>query len=269
VTESGITLPSQQSSTRTAKRFAPLLLCLCSLLAAWWCTAAERQFVVYSEPNRTDSWPVETYDTVRVEGLASDLVRTLFSELGYSADIQLLPWSRVMHSVKSEANTFAINMTRTPSREERFHWIGLIRPVSFKLWGLNQRVHEFPTQFEKARNFRIIASRGDVVSEYLESQGFTNLVYTTPTSNTWELLLRNRVDLIPYTKMGIENFLVRNGQPMGAMTPVITIDDISTAHYLVMNKDSDPELVNKFTTAYHNLVDSGIYREILGLPSKP
>ncbi len=227
-------------------------------------TVAGTQFTVYSEPNRTDSWAVERDDTTVVEGLASDLVRAVFSELGYSAKIKLMPWSRVIHSVRSEANTFAINMTRTPSREEEFHWIGMIRPIHFKLWGLSDRAHELPRNLKSAKHFKIVASRGDVVSEYLESKAFSNLVYTAESSNTWELMLRNRIDLIAYTPAGMRNFLIKYDQPNGVLTPMIDVDEISTAHYLVMSKNSDPELVELFTRAFQKLVDYGIYREIIG-----
>lgn len=219
---------------------------------------------VYAEKNAVDSRTVVTNEGTRIEGYASDLVRTLLAEAGHTADIRVVPWPRLMISLETEPNVLAFNMTRTPDREERFHWIGEIRPVTFQLWGLGERAHELPTVLEDVRDYRISAFRDDVVEQYLLSKGFTNLVYVSDTSDVWGMLERRRIDFIPYIRSGMEEFMSRLDYAGDALVPVIELEEISTAHYLVMSKSSDPELVGLLQATFQRLVENGAYEQLLG-----
>ena len=93
--------------------------------------AAENPLTVYTEDNFLHSRPVERDGELYVEGFASDLVRAVLQQAGFESEIVVLPWPRLMRSLETEPDTLAFMMTRTPDREDRFIWIGLIRPVSF------------------------------------------------------------------------------------------------------------------------------------------
>jgi len=233
-------------------------------LFAMPCFSAESHILVYAEANTVDSRVVETSDGSLVEGYASDLVRELLASAGYTADISVVPWPRLMNSLLSEPNVLGFNMTRTPDREELFHWIGQVRPVQFQLWGLSERLDELPRTLDEAHDLRISSFREDVVEQYLLSRGFTNLVYVTDSSDIWGMLLRRRIDLIPYIESGVQDLMSRLEEVRGALTPVIELEEISTAHYLVMSKNSDPEIVQQLTSAFQALIDSGDFEKILG-----
>jgi len=226
--------------------------------------AAEQELRVYAEANAVDSRVIETSDGSRVEGYASELVRAVLADAGYTANIQVVPWPRLMSLLGTEANVLGFNMTRTPEREDRFHWFGEIRPVNFQLWGLRDRLDELPRTLEAARDLRISAFRDDVVEQYLLARGFSNLVYVTDSSDTWGMLSRRRIDLIPYIQSGAENFMSRLADARDSLVPVIALEEISTAHYLVMSKNSDAALVLQLQQAYERLEDSGAYERILG-----
>lgn len=224
---------------------------------------AAQQLRVYAEANAIDSRVVETSDAIHIEGYASDLVRILLAQSGYTADIRVVPWPRLMNSLLSEPNVLGFNMTRTPDREDQFHWIGQIRPVKFQLWGLRERIDELPQTLDGARDLRTSSYRKDVVEQYLLSKGFTNLVYVTDSSDIWGMLLRRRIDLIPYIESGVQDLMARLEEVRDSLVPIVDLEEISTAHYLVMSKNSDPEIVEKLTTMYQSLIDNGELERIL------
>lgn len=219
---------------------------------------------VYAESNSLDSELVETDDGSMVEGYASDLVRAVLSQAGYRADIEVVPWSRLMYFLESEPNVLAYNMTRTPEREQRFHWLGEVRPVRFSLWGLRERSNELPQTLSEASDYRVGVFRNDVVEQYLLGRDFTELVYVSENYDLMGILQRRRIDFIPYSYIAMQDFKARDAQVRDSLVPIIDLEEISTAHYLVMSLNSDPVLVERLQTAYQTLVDNGVHAEILG-----
>ena len=241
---------------------------LLSALMAISGQAAERQIMVYAESFAPDSRVVETADGTYVAGFGSDYVRAVAAQAGLSARIEVVPWPRLMHLLQTEPNALAFNMTRTSQREDQFHWIGEIRPVRFTLWGLADRITALPHFLDDAQSLRISAFRNDVVEQYLLGKGFNNLVYLSEDSDTFNMLIRRRIDLIPYSRFAMEEVMTRREDLRGLIAPVFDLEEISTAHYLVMSKSSDPELLAQLKHAFQTLIENGTYQAILG-PTLP
>ena len=234
------------------------------ILMAGTCQAAESTIRVYAESFAADSRVVETSAGPTVEGYASDFVRAVLTQAGLTADINVVPWSRLVNLLDSTPNVLGFNVTRTPEREDRYHWIGEIRPVTFQLWGLEERTGEFPQSLEEAQSLRVSAYRNDVVEQYLLGKGLENLVYVYENYDPIRMLRRRRIDLIPFSRFAMEDLMSRQEGIRNAIVPVFDLEDISTAHYLVMSKSSDPGLVQQMQQAFQALIDSGVHQEILG-----
>lgn len=251
-------------TTPALKRAAVrLALGACLSVVALPGIAAEAQLTVYTEFEERANFPDDSEQPVPL-GPGYDIVSAMLAEAGYTADIRIVPWVRLIRSLESQANVLGFPMTRTPDREDRFHWIGLLRPVSFKLWTLPERAAEFPESLDAARDLRISAVRDDVVEQYLLDKGFTNLVYLSQTANTITMMRRNRVDLMPYIEAAMTDYLARKNEPPGTLVPVFDLEEISTGHYIVMSKQSDPELVRLLRNSYQAVVDSGVFASIMG-----
>jgi polar amino acid transport system substrate-binding protein len=249
------TRPDKQNSS--ASHFmAALATAVLLMLPALPSLAAEARLTVYAELEEADNYPPGSTVPVPI-GPGGDLIALLLAEAGMEADIRVVPWPRLIRALDSRRNVLAFSMTRTPEREDRYHWIGMIRPVSFKLWSLAERADEFPDTLEEARDYRISAIRGDVVENFLRNSGFTNLVYLSESSNTLTMLRRDRIDLMPYIESGIESYLARRNATPDTLVPVIDLDAISTGHYVVMSKPSDPELVQQLKDAYQAVLSRG------------
>jgi len=255
------------TSFLTIKRFqrsSSLLLGLVLSLAALSGMAADGNdsLKVYAELEERANFQIAGEDPVPL-GPGHKVVQAVLAEAGFTADVEVVPWTRLVHSLESQQNVLGVAMTRTPQREDRFHWIGLIRPVDFKLWALPERADEFPDTLEDFRDFRVSAVRDDVVEMYLLDNGFTNLVYLSQTSNTLTMLRRNRVDLMPYIAPAIDDYLARKNEPPGTLVPVFDLEEISTGHFIVMSKQSDPALVKLLQDSYQAVAERGEVARIL------
>ena len=211
---------------------------------------ADKQLMVYAELNNYDSDSFEQ-NPYRI------FIADVLEEAGYEALFSVVPWTRLVQSLTTQPDVLGFHMTRTPGREDSYHWIGRLRPINFKLWGLRERANELPHTLDGAKNLRISATRDDVVANYLLEQGFTNLVFLSENSNTVNMLRRDRLDLMPYIESGMSGYLLRQDQPQDTLAPVIDLDEISTGHYLVMSKNSDQELVQRLQDAFQRLLDRG------------
>jgi polar amino acid transport system substrate-binding protein len=218
--------------------------------------AAEPRLTVYAELEEADNFQPGS-DTPVPIGPGGDLAELVLAEAGLEADIRVVPWPRLIQSLDSQRNVMAFSMTRTPAREERYHWIGKIQSVEFKLWSLAERADEFPSELEQLRHFRISGIRGDVVENYLLGKGFSNLVYLSENANTLTMMRRDRVDLMPYILSGVDDYLARKNEAPGTLVAIADLPEISTGHYLVMGKDSDPELVQQLQDAYNAVLSRG------------
>lgn len=242
---------------------------LVPLCLAFSSKAAESPIVIYAESSALDSRIGRSATGIRIEGYASDLARALLAEAGFTAEIRIVPWPRLMSVLQSEPNVLALNMTRTPGRENLFHWIGEIRPVTFQLWGLRERAGELPRTLAEARDLRVSAYRNDVVEQYLLSEGFSDLIYVSENYDSMAMLQRRRIDLIPYSQDAMSELMSRQNDIQQQLIPLIDLEAISTAHYIVMSKTSDPGFVARVRSAYQALVDSGEFDQILNGGDEP
>ena len=220
------------------------------LLLSFSVMGAEARLRVYAELNNYDS---EAFN----QDPSRAYVIAVLKEAGYDADVSLVPWTRLVQSLQTQSNVLGFHMTRTPARENSYHWIGRLRPIKFKLWGLRERANELPRTLDEAKDLRISATRSDVVADYLASRNFTNLVYLSENSNTINMMRRDRIDLMPYIEAGVEGYLRRQNESVDTLIPVIDLDEISTGHYLVMSKNSDTDLVLQLQSAFQRLMDRG------------
>lgn len=191
------------------------------------------------------------------------LLDALMAEAGLEYEFESAPWLRLVSTLERQPNTLAYSVSRTPEREDEYFWIGKIRSMHFQLYGLTERLHELPQTLSDAQDYRIAVLRGDMVDEFLQSQNFSNLMHPATGASWLELLLRERFDLVPYSEQLMQQQLQMSGFPGSRFTPVIDLGFLTDGLYMVMNKTSDPELVDLLQTSFQNLIDNGEFDRIM------
>lgn len=155
----------------------------------------------------------------RIEGLGADFVRELQSRVGDRTEIEMLPELRALQTTEREPNVVLIGFSRTPEREQRFHWIA---PLIRKPWVLYVRpgdTREVGSVADLGRFNSIAVVLGDVRERWLRAQGLGNLIDTGSPGQSVRLLQTGRVEALFHEPQGVAWYC--RSQGCGAQTPKV------------------------------------------------
>ncbi len=210
---------------------------------------AEQSFPLsYSDPDANEG----------VAGTATEFVHAVLRESGIPYEISIAPWIRAIRELETKENVLLYSMARTESRENQYIWIGALIPLDYYLFGSADQVG-----FEDIKTQRIGVVRGDVVTNYLLTQGYSNLVFMNNPDNVLNLHRRGRIDLFPFSVPGAEAFISGQGLNFGDYRPVAKLDQLSTELYLVLSRLSDPNVEITLKQAYQKVVATGAFDGML------
>ncbi len=251
------------------KNFLILVLLTLNSTAAIAAEPENAFLQVYTELAVTDGHTEKFTDDGVPAGIETDLVRAVLADAGIEYQIQVVPWVRAVQAIDASRNVVVYSMARTPEREDKYHWIGQVLPLDFHLYGLRENIDSLPKNLREASTARIGVLRADVVGIYLESLGFTNLVYVTEPSRNLDMLKRSRIDLFPYTRHSVGSFVEANEFNPEDLIGVIRLDEISTGLYMVVSKNTDNAIVERLRKSYRDVVSSNNFEENFDTTYRP
>ncbi|MFT5665271.1 MAG: polar amino acid transport system substrate-binding protein [Gammaproteobacteria bacterium] len=188
-----------------------------------------------------------------VELLAKDVSQQINQPI--QLEIEFLPWKRGLRTASSVLqNILLFSLSRTPDRENLFHWVGIISPYDIHLFTLDP---DLPTALQSLDAIRdsdkvIGVQAGSNVEEHLHSNGFVegkDFITVADYHEGIKMLYRKRVDYVPMT-----SFLARGNVCDLSLNPdslvkSIRLDGISRPLWVVFSKSTNAKLVQSFTKA--------------------
>jgi polar amino acid transport system substrate-binding protein len=134
----------------------------------------------------------------QVTGLGTEVVQAVLKEAGLAdTPIQVMPWARAYDIALNQENVLIYSITRTPQREKRFKWVGVIAPTRWYLFSLGGRTLPVKT-LDDARRYQTATVNEDAGEQYLVDKGFKlgqNLQSSNRYERNYEKLKGGRVDL--------------------------------------------------------------------------
>ncbi len=106
----------------------PLLVLLAYLLLPTACLGLSIGTVEDPPGNFTDA-------NGRITGLSVDFVREIQKRVNNHDPIRMLPGARLIYLSLSSKNFVIFSLSRTPEREEKYHWISLVMRKPLALFG--------------------------------------------------------------------------------------------------------------------------------------
>ncbi len=198
----------------------------------------------------------------RVEGLATDVVREALSDLGLSAEIEILPWARAIRLASQEPNVMLYSVVRTAERENNFHWVGVVCEVRSFLFKLRMRTDIASGDLMQLRGYTVGVVRGWAGHAYLEENGFAELQAVAVSEFNIKKLLNGRVDLIEDYEANVIYQMNRLALNYGELEKVYFNADISGPLFAVFNKQTPDDLVENFKRVFSQIHLDGRYDEI-------
>lgn len=177
--------------------------------------AESYHFVTFQFP------PLEyAVDDMTPEGIAVDIVRAVMSELGYEVTISIYPWTRALHMAQTGAADAIFTAYRNPERER---YLDFSKEVLFPqvVYFYKRRGDSitFAGDIQSMAGLRIgVVSTISYGRIFDQARPALSLDKARTLENTFEKLLRQRVDVVPsniyvadYTlkKLGLTDRIVR------------------------------------------------------------
>lgn len=175
---------------------------------------------------------------------------------------EFLPWKRAMLLAETAPNVMFFSLSRTPEREDRFHWLGEVSPYGQNFYQLASRPKIEVDRIEELRDLdvKIGVQDGSNLLTYLNRIGFEGsrtLVPITDFHQGIEMLYLGRIDLLPLTGFLAEASACKQGYDGSQLQPVIFVEALANPLWAVFSKDTDPDLVEAFRAEMAALREEG------------
>ena len=139
----------------------------------------------------------------RITGSSTEIVREILRRHQEPDNIQVLPWARGYKLLQTRPHVALFSTTRTPEREDQFHWIGPLFKVHFGFYARRDSGLQLDS-LEDAKQVGAIATyKDDVKEQLLIRMGFTNLDSSKSPANNLKKLINGRVDLWLFDNVGM------------------------------------------------------------------
>lgn len=196
--------------------------------------------------------------TNKMEGPAAVLVEKVIKTAGIEFSTKVLPWARAYKEAEHTKDTLIYSILRTPEREDKFHWLGVIAKPQYYLFALKDAKFTQANDVNTFKNYRIATLSDSANHQLLESNGFTHLITLNDAKNVFELLKRKRVDFITANKRTFKTICEFNGEKCDNIVAIAPIKmPASSLLYFAINKASDPKLVKRLKDSYKTLISKG------------
>ena len=209
----------------------------------------------------TEEYPPVTFaKDINVTGFATDMVRHISTRLKVKDNIRLTSWKNAYNMAVLYPNIILFSAERTPAREKLFWWVGPIGKNSAILYakkGSNIKLNNL----EDAKKIKAIATTTDWFTEqYLEQNGFTNLVSSKDPSENLRQLMSSEVQLSIFTDLTIPEIAKNAGYNMNDLEPVYTVSQ--TYFYIAISKDTPPSVVQAWQSTLDDMKKDGTFEKI-------
>ncbi len=239
------------------RKAMPSLLCLMMMLSAPSFAKGDVIKVL------TETFPPFNYEeNGEIRGASTKLVQALLKEADLEYEIEIGRWSSMFSQARDGRNTLLYSVGRTSERENLFYWIGPLFPMEIGLYSSDaQRIRI--SHLEDARNYRIGVVRGDMRDQLFTSLGGFQLTRYRNSRNLLRGLERGRVDVVPLAKMTVPYVLEHLSLPSDAIELVFESRILHQADlYIVLGRESDPELAVRLQQAWKRLESRGELEDI-------
>lgn len=124
--------------------------------------------------------PLQVQVDGKPAGYVVDFVKAIVEDAAASVQVQLnkthfVPWKRAIRATQMADNVLYFSILRTPSREDKYHWIGEISPYNISIYRhINGPVVK-PAKLEELKEYRFGAQSGSAFEELLSKKASATL----------------------------------------------------------------------------------------------
>lgn len=211
----------------------------------------------------TESFPPYNYQRDgQAKGLSTEVVRAVLDHAGIKADIKFYPWARAYKTATVSPNTLIYSIARIPERESLFQWIGVVAPYRTSFYKLKVNEAIRIESLDDARKYKVGVSLEDVITIYLQGQGFEHLQVSQSDLLNVRMLAFGRLDVIAYDEAAFPRLVRKVGHDPERFERIYRLTDLSGDLYLAASPRTDPVIVKQLRESLQAIREEGVYDRI-------
>lgn len=212
---------------------------------------------IYTEP-----YPPLTFinKNGEVTGYGTDILKEIMKRNHNFYNIKLSSWSNGYQLALNNPNFCLYTMDRTDIRENLFQWVG---PIGTNTTWFYTKAGSGITisQVEDAKNLSSVGTVSSWFStQYLQEQGFTNLIYESQPEVMVEKLMRGRIDAFVCTDITFPDILKDLGYNYEDVNPAFAL--MASDFYIAFSKNTSPAIISQWQSALDEIKLDGTYDAI-------
>jgi polar amino acid transport system substrate-binding protein len=198
-----------------------------------------------------DDFPMQYKNNGVLTGFALEVVQEIQKRIGNHDVIQFVPWSRGMHKLNYDKNTFLFSMVKTPERENSYQWIGPIATVSYGLYVKSNSLIKVNHIDDAKKINSISVYRKDILDNKLTELGFENLDRAPSNDSGFKKLMKGRVDAYADAQIGVENVAIQAGYKIENVKLAFNL--FKKSLFIAASQSTDPQIVGKWNEALESM----------------
>ncbi|KJY82099.1 amino acid ABC transporter substrate-binding protein [Vibrio galatheae] len=202
----------------------------------------------------------EGYVVKFVEAVVSHAAEKLPMEI---AAVHFAPWKRAIRNTQENENVLFFSLSRTPSREQEYQWIGPVSPYEVAIYRHYDGPSVTPSTFQELKNFSFAAQTASSFEEVAKEEGFAKIIPVNYGKVAIKLLHTNRVDFAPLVKASYFYRMEQYGYDPKEFIEVVKVDRLCKELWLVTGNKTSQQVVEVLRESFSELKNQGRLTELI------
>ena len=195
-----------------------------------------------------------------ITGFAPEFLHEISRELKFKPEISLLPWNEAVAMLDDTPNGVLFSMVLNSERKDRYKWAGPFAALEYHFYKASTNALTL-SSLDEAKNVDAIGVvEGYSITIFLQSQGFSNLVYVNSQQDGFDRLLDGEIDLFPSDRLSAQAALQASGHLYYNVKNILPIK--TELIYFAFNKEVPDEVVSDFQASINRLKQSGFLTQL-------
>ena len=211
-------------------------------------------------------YPYQYQRDGEAKGVAVEIVKHIFASNQLTAKIQFYPWPRALRIAEAAPNTLILSITKSPKRQPKFYWIGMIDSHELYLWVNKVRWGNHTFSDEQLQKLTIGVPRDGYQHQFLKAHPLlANNAFSVVNTKEQSLsmLAMNRIDAVSGDPKLLSSRMRNIGLSPDLLLPVKHFPGNNTELYIAMSKNSNPELVDKLKRTFAAFAKTNKFQQLI------
>ncbi|TYK66890.1 substrate-binding periplasmic protein [Colwellia echini] len=202
----------------------------------------------------TESYPPANYiENGKIKGLSVDTLKAMWKHLNMAEqEIFVVPWARGYRFTLDNPNTVLFTMSRTPSRDKLFKWVGPIFNSTHVLIAKKSKGFKFE-HLGQTFDYSVATVTGDISEISLQQVGFPteNMANISTLEQAYLMTKADRVDMFVISMHGFNHLSSQLNIDQNDFEVVWEINTIG--NYFAFNINTPDEIIQSYQNAFDQI----------------